>query len=156
MKEITPDDVRKFCDEQQTVVGLKHNLNHMGRLFLQSEEVVVEERSRNIILSAQRDKLLTENERLLAQLAAFRAENERLERQVNRQAETIAATDADCATYKESCDLRDTESSVALANAQTRIHYLQNELARAKSFGGHFPKADHSYDFTPKSVTLKY
>jgi hypothetical protein len=133
MREITPDDVKQFCDEQQTVEGLKYNLNHMGRLFLQSEEVVVEERSKNAALEARHEFALNANKELAAKIKTVEAANTRLDDQVGRQSKTIDELDGIVDHYRHTTVVLNTEKDVALANAAARIKYLQGELVRVSA-----------------------
>jgi hypothetical protein len=100
------------------------------RLFEHSEDVVIEERSRNIIVSAQRDNLVTVNQRMAAQIQGFRIDNVRLQEQNRRQVKTIVEQDKAMEQYHAGVEVLHSEKDAALANAQVRIKYLQEELVR--------------------------
>jgi hypothetical protein len=134
MREISPDDVREFIRSgEQTCKALNGRLDHLGRLFIQSEAVVVEERSLRIVAEAQRDKLLADNTRLKEQNA--------------RQAKTI--TESDIALENAAVRLRWFQAKVTELLEQARIRTHATPLSMLFR-----PLPGSTYVFTPRSITM--
>jgi hypothetical protein len=158
-RTLAPNEAMQLRDMREYLKTSETNAEHYLRLFKQSEEVVVDERSKTIIAYAQRDKAMAENQQVKAQLAGFKADNLKLQEAIKRQerfVESQVEMIADREKYTK-------ELSVALANAQARIKYLQEELvrmaaeaklAKVKSFAYPCPVEGDVWRFHPKRVAV--
>jgi hypothetical protein len=139
MREISPDDVREFIRSgEQTCKALNGRLDHLGRLFIQSEEVVIEERSLRIVAEAQRDKLLAENTRLKEQNA--------------RQCKTI--TESDIAVENAAVRLRWFQAKVTELLEQARIRSASAARLKGVDIRRFEPTPGRAYVFMPKTAEV--